>query len=208
MKKLFAIFCAVVLLPSFSVQAWIGGPFSNNTYFGENGDDGIYEASASAVNGIGLFRFAVGNDFAGTQDFITSTVTTPVFDDDGNLVAVFTLDPINSGNLMFGGFGQDSNVWFIEGVSYIGQTNGTVNSVTGNVAAVATADDGNPSGAVAILNSGFKAKIVNDAATIPVTSFSGVGKGAILAGGFGSNPTKFRFTVFGTKVSSQILFGT
>lgn len=202
MKKIFAIFCAVVLLPSFTVQAWVGGPFSNNNYFGENGDDGVYEASASAINGIGLFRFAVGNNFAGVTDFATSTLNVPVFDDDGNVVVVVTTVGINSGNTIFSGFGQDSNIWFLQGISYTGQTNGTVNSVTGTVAAVATATD--PT--TFTLNSGFKAALLKTGPTLPVSSFEGTGRGAIIAG-FGSTPQPFRFTVFGTKVSSQILTG-
>ena len=205
MKKIFAIFCAVFLLPTLNVHAWVGGPFSNNNYFGENGDDGVYEASASAINGIGLFRFAVGNNFPGTTDIDTGVAFVPITDIFGNIVAIIPFFPVNSGNLTFGGFGQDSNIWFIRGVSYSGQTNGTVNSVTGTVAAVATANG--PSTGSAVLNSGFRASLVKTGPTLPVASFRGAGRGAVIPQ-TGATPQNFRFSVFGTRVSSQILFGT
>jgi hypothetical protein len=50
-------------MPSFSAQARIGGPFSGNTYFPENGDDGVYEVAATATNRTGLYRIVVGNEF-------------------------------------------------------------------------------------------------------------------------------------------------
>ncbi len=65
MKKIFALFCAVFLMPTFSAQAWIGGPFSNNSFFEPAGTDGVYEATATALNGIGSIAFSVGNEFQG-----------------------------------------------------------------------------------------------------------------------------------------------
>jgi len=209
MKKIFAIFCALVLLPSFNVNAWVGGPFSNNNYFGENGDDGVYEASASGINGIGLFRFAVGNNFSGTTD-LTTQATTNVITQGGAVVAVLPVFPINSGNLTFGGFGADSNIWFLRGVSYKGETTGTVNSVRGVVAAVGTARSSTgPTGLDTpdIVNSGFRGKLVKTGRTLPVASFRGTGRGRIIPSN-GDDSKDFRFTVFGTRVSNQILFGT
>jgi hypothetical protein len=107
--------------------------------------------------------------------------------------------------LTFGGFGQDSNIWFIRGVSYSGQTNGTVNSVTGLVAAVATANG--PSTGSAVVNSSFRASLVKTGRTLPVASFRGTGRGAIIPAA-GETPEPFRFSVFGTRVSTQILFGS
>ena len=205
MKKFFAIFCALVLLPTLNVHAWVGGPFSNNNYFGENGDDGIYEASASGINGIGLFRFVVGNNFPGTTDLQTGATQVPITDSAGNVVAIVPAFPLNSGNLIFGGFGQASNLWFLRGVSYTGQTTGTVNSVTGLVAAVATANG--PNTGTALVDSGFRARILKTGRTLPVSSFSGSGRGAITPA-TGETPQNFRFSVFGTRVSNQILFGT
>ena len=205
MKKIFAIFCALVLLPSFNVNAWVGGPFSNNNFFGENGDDGVYEASASGINGIGLFRFSVANNFPGTFDITTGATLVPISDTAGNIAAIVSAFPINSGNLVFGGFGQDSNIWFFRGVSYTGQTNGTVNSVSGSVAAVATANG--PATGTALISSGFRAKLVKTGRTVPVASFRGTGRGTIISA-TGETPESFRFSVFGTRVSTQILFGS
>ncbi|MEM9017565.1 MAG: hypothetical protein AAGC68_11170, partial [Verrucomicrobiota bacterium] len=122
MKQLFAIFCAIILMPMFSASAWIGGPFSNNSYFGENGDDGVYEAVASATNALGLFRIVVGNSFAGSQEIATEGSSTVVTDIFGNVVAVINTPGIASGNIVIGGFGTASNLWFYEGVSYTGTT--------------------------------------------------------------------------------------
>jgi hypothetical protein len=112
---------------------------------------------------------------------------------------------VNSGNLVFGGFGQDSNIWFFRGVSYTGQTNGTVNSVSGSVAAVATANG--PATGTALISSGFRAKLVKTGRTLPVASFRGTGRGTIISA-TGETPESFRFSVFGTRVSTQILFGS
>lgn len=203
MKKIFAIFCAIILMPTLNCHAWVGGPFSNNSFFGENGDDGVYEASASGVNGIGLFRFVVGNDFQGSQDISTAPTTVIIRDFFGNIVGQFTTLGINSGNTVIGGFGTTSNVWFVRGVSYSGSTQGSVNSVSGRVIGVANAGDSTNS---LLLSSGFKANLQNTGRSLPVSSFVGSGRGTI-NGGAGVTPIRFRFTVLGSKVSSSILFG-
>lgn len=115
MKKLFGIFAAIVLVPTFSAQAWIGGPFSGNSY-SANGDDGIYEAVATLSNGLGMFRWAVNNNNAGG---VTSA---------GNLGAFQT------SNVMFGGLigAVNPHVWYYKGLVYYGRCFGTVNSMMGS----------------------------------------------------------------------------
>jgi len=61
MKKGIGLFLAVVLMPAMSAQAWIGGPWSANTY-ASNGDDGVYEAVATMTDGVGMYRWGVGNN--------------------------------------------------------------------------------------------------------------------------------------------------
>ena len=61
MKKVFGIFAAVILMPALQVQAWVGGPWSNNSYQA-NGDDGIYEAVGSLTDGTAMYRWAVNNE--------------------------------------------------------------------------------------------------------------------------------------------------
>ena len=197
MKQFFAIFCAFVLLPMFTTQAWVGGPFSNNNYLGDNADDGVYEAIASTVNGLGLFRIVVGNNFAGSQDFTTSASTGFLFDDNGNLIATFDTPGFASGNVVIGAFSQASNVWYYRGISYSGTTLGTANSALGIVQATAAASDGANGG----INSAFRASFDRASKLLPSSAFSGTGRANSTEFG------KFRFTVFGTKVSDDILFG-
>lgn len=197
MKQFFAIFCAFVLLPMFTTQAWVGGPFSNNNFLGDDADDGVYEAVASTVNGLGLFRIVVGNNFAGSQQFNTATVTVPVFDDDGNLIATLTFPGFNSGNVVIGGFGTATNVWYYRGVSYSGSTLGTANSALGIVQATGAATDGGTQS----ISSAFRARFDRSSKLLPASAFSGTGRAVSSSGG------RFRFTVFGTKVSDDILFG-
>ncbi|MDF1823290.1 MAG: hypothetical protein P1U68_01535 [Verrucomicrobiales bacterium] len=201
MKQLFALFCALVLLPSFSAHAWIGGPFSNNTFFGENGDDGVYSASASGPNAIGLFRFTVANNFAGSQEIATDATETVIYDVFGVPITTITTPGINSGNLAIGGFGSTTNIWFVEGVSYTGSTLGNVDSVSGAVFAVGTASDG---AGTAALSSAFQGALNRSGQFLPSSSFTGVGEGAI---DDGTTISFFGFTVFGSKVSDSILFG-
>jgi hypothetical protein len=208
MKKIFALFCAVCLMPSFSAQAWIGGPFSNNAFFGETGSDGIYEASASAVNGIGLFRIVVGNEFqgAGAQQVqntgdAASTVTAA-----GNIGRPIGYTQIKSGNTVIGAVGSPwSNIWYFRGVSYFGRTLGTANFASGLVMGVGEAyssDVVNPrvpvtqagvgAGAVPVgarlpqdltplsfLSSSFKAQIKASGQLIAARTFQGTGRGRL-----------------------------
>lgn len=199
MKKLFAIFCSICLMPTFSAQAWIGGPFSNNTFFEPNGDDGVYEATASAVNGIGIYRFAVGNGFRGVApEGVTASVPNQVVFPPGTIV---TIPGINSGNVVIGAWGNGfTNVWFYEGVQYFGITLGTVNSLRGQVIGMATARDNAGQGTNS-LASAFKANLQRDNRFVAATPFQGVGQAHLSAG------TRFRFTVLGSKVSNDLLFG-
>jgi hypothetical protein len=140
MKKIFAAFCAIVLMPSFSAQAWIGGPFSNNTFLGETGADGVYEASATAINGIGLFRITVGNEFEGVNPGGVSATNTQPITGAGGVALPNAYSDVGSGNTVFGAYGSIwSNVWFYRGVSYRGNTLGTVNYSQGSVVAVGEA---------------------------------------------------------------------
>ena len=122
MKKVFGIIFAIVLVPTFNTYAWVGGPFTNNSHTPE-GDDGIYEAVGTTVNGMGLYRWGVGNVNAAT------TYT------DGRTG--------NTGNVQFGGFAGNSNqhTWYFEGNVYYGTCFGTVNSSVGVVNCVGNAAD-------------------------------------------------------------------
>jgi hypothetical protein len=245
MKKIFALFCAVCLMPSFSAQAWIGGPFSNNAFFGETGADGVYEASASAVNGIGLYRIVVGNQFQGagsaqvqnTGD-AASTVTSA-----GNVGRPIGYTQIKSGNTVIGAAGSPwSNVWYYRGVSYFGRTLGTANFATGLVTGAAEAYSSDvlkasqpitqgfqgtiininiPPSAflpqdltpVSFISSSFKAQIKSSGQLIAARTFRGTGRGRLRFSSTAAlgrptpRPQNFQFTVFGSKVSDNILLG-
>jgi len=198
MKKCFAVFCAVFLLPMFSAQAWIGGPFSDNSFFGENGDDGVYEAVATTQNGIGIYRIVVGNEFEGVNpDGVTASVPNEQGVDAINTI---TVPAVASGNVIIGGLGSsDSNIWFFEGTSYFGRSIGTVNSALGQVVAVGEAEQG--IGGNVTLRSGFRGRLENTGDLLPATSFRGSGQAEL------SNGQEFEFSVFGSKVSNQITFG-
>lgn len=197
MKKCFAIFCAFVLLPMFTTQAWIGGPFSNNNFLGDGGDDGVYEAVGSTINGLGLFRIVVGNDFAGSTTINTAPSTTVITDIFGFPVAVISNPGFNSGNVIIGAFGGATNTWYYRGVAYSGSTLGTANSALGIVQANASASDGGNEA----INSAFRARFESSGNLLPARAFSGTGRAVSTADG------RFRFTVFGNKVSDSILFG-
>jgi hypothetical protein len=113
MKQVIGIFAALVLVPSMQAHAWLGGPFSSDTYQ-SNGDDGIYEAVATTSNGLGMYRWAVFNNNPGG-------VTAP----NGG-----ALNPPSTSNVEFGGLiGTVSpNVWYYKGLVYYGRCFGTVNS--------------------------------------------------------------------------------
>lgn len=199
MKKVFAIFSALCLMPSFSAQAWIGGPFSANSYFGEQSTDGVYEAAASTVNGVGLYRFAIGNEFQGINPAgVNASVPSQSTVQPGQLV---TVPGISSGNVVIGAWGSGfTNVWFYEGVQYFGTTLGTVNQVLGQVIGMATSSDNLGQGANTITTA-FRARLVKDSEFLAATPFEGVGRAQTSAG------DRFRFTVLGSKVSNNLLFG-
>ena len=206
MKKIFTVFCAICLMPTFSAQAWIGGPFSNNSFFGEDGDDGVYEAAASAFNGIGLYRIVVGNDFDGVNSAgVTSSL--PVVNQSDPVPPGFILLPpvvtgtIGSGNVVIGAYGSSfSNVWYYEGVFYAGNTLGSASSVMGTVTAFSQARDDNGTGPN-IMSSSFIANFQGTGKFLPARVFSGSGQGQI-----GAN-VPFEFGVYGSKVSSRITLG-
>lgn len=206
MKKIFAAFCALVLMPTFSAQAWIGGPFSNNSYFGENGDDGVYEAVAYPVggqfaNGIGIFRWGVGNATIFTDES-TISVSSTVYDDEGNLAGTFVnIRPVTS-NIYFGGTGQVSHTWFLEGVAYRGNCDGIVNSGLGVVSCIGSATS--PTSSRYTISSSFEGKIDNGGEGLPVTRFTGRGNGRSLDFLDPNATVNFEFVAFGTKVSSYI----
>jgi hypothetical protein len=208
MKKIFALFCAVFLMPTFSAQAWIGGPFSSNAFFGETGADGVYEATASAVNGLGLYRIVVGNDFDGVAanqvqfSGDQQTTVTPVgVGAGGGGAAAGTGRPIDyiqikSGNAVIGAFGSSwTNVWFFEGISYYGRTLGTANFASGTVVATAeaysvnvvnptlplplTTDPPQDLTPNAFLSSMFRAQVKSSGKLIAARTFAGRGQGRV-----------------------------
>jgi len=204
MKRIFTIFCAVCLMPSFSAHAWIGGPFSNNSYNQLGGDDGVYEVVATAVNGIGLYRIVVGNNFQGVNPGGVQASVPSQIPNTGTIATnPIQVPGLNSGNIFFGGLGSNSsNIWVIEGVTYFGNVVGTVNSAQGNVVGIGTAFTlSNQAGDR--LSSFFRAKLSNSGKLLPVRSFAGRGQLRV-----SSDVTRrVNFTVFGSKVSDQILFG-
>lgn len=123
MKKVFAVFSAVILMPAYSSFAWIGGPFSQNSYF-ENGDDGVYEAIAATSNGVGLYRFAVRNNGVSGES------------------AAGVVNGLHDSNVFFnGGLIQatSSNVWYYKGITYLGPCFGTASIELGIVTAIGNA---------------------------------------------------------------------
>lgn len=185
MKQIFALFCAIVLLPSYTSHAWVGGPFSNNSHF-QQAEDGVYEAIATGQGGVaavGIFRFAVANRAAGLPSTLPAA-------------------SVASGNTFIGFLGVTpvSNIWFINGLRYTGTTLGTVNEAASQVfAAASAARTLAPAGNI---DSGFLANISRTGRFVPVVGFRGVGNASL------SNPvTNFTFDVFGTKVAGTLNFG-
>ena len=206
MKKVIAVFCALFLAPTFHSYAWIGGPFSNNSYFGESGDDGVYEGIATGPNAIGIFRITVANDFQGADQDTGLRLLSGLenFNSIGGQLEEAKVPAINSGNIFIGGFGLNetpaSNIWYYEGVSYFGRTSGTVNSALGIVAGVGNATQRGTG--TAVLDSSFQATLLNSGDLLPSSSFQGTGLATDTI-----NNIQFDFTIFGSKVSSQITFG-
>lgn len=204
MKKIFSIFFALVLFPGYSAHAWIGGPFGNNTYFGEEGDDGVYEAVAVPVgkarNGVGIYRWGVTNNFTGLDPQNTTTFTfssTTGFD-------TFTV-PVSS-NIMFGGTSLFTHSWFLNGVYYRGFCEGTVNSGLGVISCIGAARSAaGLSGIVESISSGFRAQFSDRNNGIPVRRFEGTGKARTHVDSTGE-VADFRFSVFGSKVANGVNF--
>ena len=184
----------------YSAHAWVGGPFSNNTFFGSGSEDGVYEATAAAVNGVGIFRIVVGNAYQGVNPEGVVATAPSTQAENGN--AIILVPGVNSGNVFVGAFGGRSFVFFYEGVSYIGTTLGSVSGVNGSVFAVGGGNDNNGAGTNS-LGASFTARIQRSGNFIPATAFNGSGTGRIN----GAAATEFSFTVFGSKVSNNIFFG-
>lgn len=186
MKQIFALFCAIVLLPSYTSHAWIGGPFSNNSYF-QQAEDGVYEAIGTiqpaipGVVGVGIFRFAVANRAVGLPSTLPAA-------------------SVASGNVFIGFLGVTpvSNIWFISGQRYTGTTLGTVNEAAGQVIAAASATR-----LAVTVDSGFTADISRRGRFVPVVGFNGVGNLTLSSAPLVIVP----FTVFGTKVSNSFTLG-
>ena len=131
MKKFFAIFTAVILMPSSQIMAWTGGPFSNDNAL-PGGDDGIYEAVATMSNGVGLFRFGVRNNGVSSQAFAGG----------GGGGGATTTTQSASSNVQFNAGllnAYSSNIWYYKGISYYGTCFGMANSKLGIVSAVGNA---------------------------------------------------------------------
>jgi hypothetical protein len=179
MKKIFTVFCAICLMPTFSAQAWIGGPFSNNSFFGEDGDDGVYEAAASAFNGIGLYRIVVGNDFDGVNPKgVSASVPSQIPVPGINTV---TVPGISSGNVVIGAYGSSfSNVWYYEGVFFTQvSTLGTASSVMGTVNRFCGGKRWSVGLGLNTLSSSFIANFQGTGKFLPARVFSGSGQGQI-----------------------------
>lgn len=119
MKKGFAVFVALVVMPLAPANAWVGGPFGNNSGLSQ-GDDGVYEAVAICSNGMGLYRFGVRNNPGTTTGTVQTSSSNVEF---------------NAGLLT----GRSSNIWYYRGISFFGTCLGSVNSTMGSVAVVGNA---------------------------------------------------------------------
>ena len=194
-------------MPTFSAQAWIGGPFSNNSFFGDNGDDGVYEAAATAVNTIGLFRIVVGNNFSGVKPsaVVSSIPAVVIIPPLGG--STLSPPPIGSGNTVVGAIAsQSSNMWFVQGVFYSGICFGTANSVMGIVQGIGEARNLRGLGTTRV-SSAFTANFQGTGRFIPARAFSGSGQASVVTDAGAVVIPVFNFSVFGSKVSSRITFG-
>lgn len=201
MKKVFAVFCALILAPSFTANAWIGGPFSNNTYFGENGDDGVYEAVAipfgSARNSLGIYRWGITNNFPGLDPQNTTSVTLSA-NGGSSTFAV----PVSS-NVEFSGVSHFTHTWFVTGTYYRGFCQGTVNSGLGAITCIGAAQSADGlSGISESVSSSFRATFTSKNQGVPVRRFEGQGRAATTDGSGAF--LNFRFAVFGTKVANGV----
>ena len=55
MKKILTLIASVLVISGSSAFAWVGGPWSNNSY--NQSTTGTYQAVMYMVNGVGLARF-------------------------------------------------------------------------------------------------------------------------------------------------------
>ncbi len=196
-QKLFAIFCAVCLLPSFSAQAWVGGPFSNNNSLGLGGEDGVYEAVATAENTVGFIRIVIGNNFEGVNPPTPSSIQDP---------APSIIQEPASGNVMHGALGNLTNtIWYSEGFVYAGRAFGSIlfDSQIRGISAAADYSDLFYSN-TNLLTSTFTAGFENTGPHMSGRRFSGLG----IFSRFGVNPViNSPMVVYGAKVSHRILCG-
>lgn len=125
MKQAFGIFTAILLMPAFQVQAWIGGPWSHNSHQ-SNGDDGVYEAIGSMRDGTAMYRWAVYNENPGGVAMTG-----------GQANAALT------SNVQFGGLvgAQNPHIIWYRGLVYYGRCFGIVNSMMGKVMVTGNASD-------------------------------------------------------------------
>lgn len=163
MKQVFAIFCAVILMPGLNAHAWVGGPWSNNNS-SPNGDDGVYEAVATTTNGMGIYRWGVFNQHLAFNN--NSQNSTNIWFYRGITYFGQSFGIVNSalGLVNVIGNGSTNNT----------RTTSTLNPNTGVVGAGTVGLVGLPpsNGNVGFCNSSFKAKIT---AKAPVTRFKGSG---------------------------------
>ncbi len=158
MKQVFGIFAALILMPTFQVQAWLGGPWSNNTY--NTGDDGVYEAIGSMTDGTAMYRWAVNNENAG-----------------GAAMTGAAANGATTSNVQFGGLVGAANphvIWY-RGIVYYGRCFGMVNSymgkvmMTGNASTSGLSSEDNPVNGVE-LNSGVQdVPAISDTVVLPDT---------------------------------------
>lgn len=136
MKQAFGIFAALILMPSFQVQAWIGGPFSGNSYH-TNGDDGVYEAIGSLTDGTAMYRWAVNNNNSG-----------------GITMEGGQANDATTSNVQFGGLvgAASPHVIWYRGIVYYGRCFGIVNSNMGSVMVTGNAADTGLNGSQGQLN--------------------------------------------------------
>lgn len=167
MKKAFAVFCALVLMPGLNAQAWVGGPWSNNN-LEPSGDDGVYEAVATATNGLGLYRWGVKNS-EGSLEF-----------NNGSFAAsnLWYYKGVAYYGMCFGIVNSDMGIVSVvgNGTTDLLKSSTTVDADTGTVITVTIGILGpaaaTPSGNVAYTNSAFTAKITSKH---PVKRFKGKG---------------------------------
>ncbi len=168
MKKAFAIFTAVILMPASQSLAWTGGPFSNNSRFA-SGDDGVYEAVATTSNGLGIYRFAVRNN-GSSSEAAGGGGTNP-----NGSTGVSSNVQFSAGLLA----ASSSNVWYYKGITYYGPAFGTVNSDAGIVVCIGNAESNQPS------VGGLQGQ--SGAAPLPAQNGTGGINGVVIRGPQGGN---------------------